>query len=347
MATDMTEIEAFVGRAEGDQFAVVQAKHIPQDKRQRSRLAEALINAGAVKKMLVLEKIDGADAERIGLDTYPLGHQTGEHTEDIVGQIAVASLAMNFLGSARSRGTKLLHHRSADLFSEVTWSDSRTYFEVGLKRSPNNQSFEMGSQFSHAYTQQPQVQIVTSDGFAILASVVPVSELVFSLPGKSCLMVVKLDNLNAGKGVGKRLAKSVDSRALLSPAGQLNLLALVKHVAASLHIAQASIATLMIAPAQGGDFVACEWINHGLSPTEQPHLATRLSSPSLLALSELGIKLGSIVQGFARVLPGVPLRIFHGDHFAEVLANGSGSSTVSQLINAQPVMHGRLFLAAL
>jgi hypothetical protein len=343
MATDMTEIEAFVGEAEGDQFAVVQAKHIPQDKRQRSRVAEALINAGAVKKMLVLEKIDGADAERIALDTYPHEHRTGEHTEDIVGQIAVAGLAMNFLGLARSQGTKLLHHRYADLFSEVTWSDSQTYFEVGLKRSPNNQSFEMGSQFSHAYTQQPQVQILTSDGFAILASVLPVSELVVALPGKSCVMVVKLENLNAGK----RLAKSADSRALLSPTGQLNLLALVKHVAASLHIAQASIATLMIAPAPGGDFVACEWINHGLGPTEQPHLATKLVSPSLLALSELGMKAGSIVQGFARVLPGVPVRIFHGNRFTEVLANSGGSNTVSQLINAKPVMHGRLFLAAL
>jgi hypothetical protein len=345
MATDMTEIEAFVGEAEGDRFAVVQAKHISQDKRQRSRVAEALINAGAVKKMLVLEKIDGADAERIALDTYPHEHRTGDHTEDIVGQLAVAGLAMNFLGLARSQGTKLLHHRNADLFSEVTWSDSQTYFEVGLKRSPNNLSFEMGSQFSHAYTQQAQVQIVTSDGFAILASVVPVSELVFSLPGKSCVVVVKLENLNAGKGPGKRLAKSVDSRALLSPAGQLNLLALVKHVAASLHIAQASIATLMIAPAPGGDFVACEWINHGLSPTEQPHLATKLSSPSLLALSELGMKAGSIVQGFARVLPGVPLRIFHGNRFTEVLANSGGSQTVSQLISAKPVMNGRLFLS--
>jgi hypothetical protein len=342
MATELTHLEAFVGSVEGDQFAVVQARHISEDKRQRSRIAQSLISTGAVKKMLVVEKIGGVDAERIDLDCYPIEHQSGQHSEDLVGQLAVTGLAMNFLSAGRNHGTKLLHHKSTDMFAEVTWSDSQTYFRIGVQQALNRQSFDMAPQLSHAYTKQPLAQIVTADGFTVLASVLPISELVLALPGKSFLLIVKLESLNAGK----RPSKGADKRTPLSPAGEVNLQALIKHVAASLHVAQASIATLLITSAVGGDFSAFEWVNN----EQNSYLATKITSPSLLALSELGITLGSIVQGFARVLPGVPLRISHHDGIAEVLAERGGSlgapRAVIQWIHAKPIMHGRLFFAA-
>jgi hypothetical protein len=334
----LRHIEGLIASVDGTSIAVMQAKQLPAERKIRQQLITNLALRSQISTFVIVENLDAANADRVAMDVER-GAPGGP--EDIVREVAAAGLAMNLLGVGGAKPIRQLLHTpsglSANLISHGGLLDAEVLLLRGQQPVPELLSFEQ----NHPYLQASQIAIQIPDGIKLNASLIPLSRAVTAEAGKSFALVVKAESLYETKAKGKKGSVRDPQPPALSDGAGKQLMALIKHIGASLHVSQANIQAYVMFPAADADFVAAQWVNR---TGESARLSTQLSPAGLLTLAEFAAYPGSVVQGYARVLPGVPTRVGQFDasgyRVVEILALTQG---VQQRVSAFPISFGKLY----
>jgi hypothetical protein len=339
MMEEKKSVEALVVRIEGRELAVLNSKNLSADRRSRDALLNGVRRSGQFSEFVVVEKFDSVSQELIAID---IERGTALQT-DLHFDLAAAALAkIVFRGAAASGISSYFLHRPSGVQAQVVHHPSKRgpdalaprllgeNFEVTLLRQGQANVANVALShldIRHAYLDSPSVKISLPEHGSITVSLLAASKCVYTEPGKAVVVALRADSL-----LGYKKKASLD----ISSMTQQTLIALVKHIAACLHIAQAAIKILLIWPSSDADFMAAQWLNEGPSA----FLQRTLSASAFVALAELANSPGTVVQGIARVLPGVPTRIAHQSGTVEVMASSYG---VTRAVRALPVSLGELF----
>jgi hypothetical protein len=329
-------VEALTVRIEDQLIAVLSTKQLPAERKLRQALLNGVGRSGQFDRFVVVEKFDAVNEELIAVDIekttleIAANDSAGSASSDLTIELAAAAMGkLQFKGGGNSVATCNFLHRPSGLQAFVQNHIGTPYaFEVTLLRKESARTSLRELELKHAYLESTAVKVALVDAPAFLVSLIAAHSTVYSETGKSVVVALRGDALSSSK----RKSQSHE----LSAAALQTLVALVKHVAASLHIAQASVQVLLIWPSQDADFKAAEWANDCLQPT----LKTTVSAGGLVALAELAGLPGSVVQGVARVLPGVPTRVAHAGGIVEMMASSTG---ITRTVRVLPVAQGKLF----
>jgi hypothetical protein len=366
----MNSIDTLVVQADAVFLGVVEAKQLPSDKRKRRHILQSISSNELIKHFVVVERFDAAGAEEISFDSESWGTSlagTGHRDSlvatpefgpepaadfklDIARDIAAAAAGVSLLGAGGNRGSKrFVHAATGCKATAVTYESGPEVkgamrlihsFDIHLTRLQPDADALLAFAQHHAYLQSPAVQIKLPDSPTILGSVLPASAMVFVPQGKTFLVAVKADSLATLKK--KRVLQPADLMTSTA-CGQIRLL--IKHLAASFHVAQSTIQLYIMFPAlsaeANADFIATEWMPHLGTSGE---LSATLSPEGKIALAEFAALPGSVVQTYARVLPGVPTRIGHiGERGYEVIEILSLPQAVQQRVNVRAISLGKVF----
>jgi hypothetical protein len=333
-------LEALTVRIESQLIAVLSTKQLPSERKLRQVLLDGVSRASEFGRFVVVEKFDAVHDELIAVDVENAalevmhgdrgGDSSGSGSSDLTFELAAAAMGkLQFKGASYLLATCNFLHRPSGLKAFVQNHIGTPHsFEVTLLRVENTRVSLRELELKHAYLELASVQIALADGPTLQVSLLAANLTVYSEAGKLVIVALRGDALTSSK-------KKSQSHEL-NAASQLQIIALIKHIAASLHIAQASVQVLLIWPSQDADFRAAEWVNDCL----QPALKWTVSAGGLVALAELASLPGSVVQGIARVLPGVPTRIRHLGGIVEMMASSTG---VTRTVRVLPVAQGKLF----
>jgi hypothetical protein len=347
-------VEALIVRIEEQEIAVLSAKSLPSDRRSRDALLDGVKRCGQFEQFVVVEKFDGVSQELIAVDleagrqirsTEKSDSSSGlfsDFLSDVHFDLAAAALAKlvsrgniavgstwHFLHRTSGIQAQVVHHAAKQRVDSLGLRSAGESFAVTLLRQPRP---SQGNQLSdleirHAYLDAPSVKVSLPEHGVMTVSVFSASHCVYAEPGKTVIVALRADTLAGSKKKGAFELGAI---------AQQKLVALIKHVAACLHIAQSAVQTLLIWPSQEADFYAAQWSNERAPAS----LHKLLSASALVALAELVNVPGSVVQGMARVLPGVPTRIAHSAGVVEIMATANG---VTRAVRALPVCQGKLF----
>jgi hypothetical protein len=329
-------VEALTVLIENRLIAVLSAKQLPLDRKARQALLNGVCLSGQFSKFVVVEKFDAVNDELIAVDiekatiaNSDLASQKLDNS-DVTFELAAAAMGkLQFKGGSKPIAICNFLHRPSGLQALVqNHAGTPHAFEVTLLRLESSRTSLRDLELKHAYLDAPTVKISTSDAPPVQASLLAAHGAVYSENGKSVIVALRGDELSG--------SKKKSSSQELNSAAQQAINALVKHIAACLHIAQATVQVLLIWPSTEADFRAAEW---GYD-SNQSVLKTDVSAGGLVALAELAGLPGSVVQGIARVLPGVPTRIAHAGGIAEIMATTTG---VTRTVRVLPVGQGKLF----
>jgi hypothetical protein len=329
-------VDALTVRIESQLIAVLSTKQLPSERKLRQALLNGVSRASEFDRFVVVEKFDAVHEELIAVDVEKAafevtdGDRGGGGSSDLTFELAAAAMGkLQFKGGGNLLATCNFLHRPSGLKAFVQNHIGTPHsFEVTLLRAGNTRVSLRELELKHAYLELASVQIALDDSPALQVSLLAAHLTVYSETGKLVIVALRGDALTSSK-------KKSQSHEL-NAASQLKIVALIKHIAASLHIAQASVQVLLIWPSQDADFKAAEWGNDCLQPT----LKWAVSAGGLVALAELASLPGSVVQGIARVLPGVPTRIRHLGGIVEMMASNTG---VTRTVRVLPVAQGKLF----
>jgi hypothetical protein len=329
-------VEALTVLIENQLIAVLNAKQLPSDRRAKQALLNGVRLSGQFSEFVVVEKFDAVNDELIAVDI----EKAAPESIDASGWLAASSdltleLAAAALGRLQFRGggapavkSNFLHRTSGVQALVQSHKGNPSSVEVTLLRAESSRTSLRDLELRHSYLDAATVKISLPDFPAIHASLLAAHSTVYSEAGKSVVLALKADALSGAK-------KKSQSHELSSTTQQA-LISLVKHIGASLHIAQSAVQVLLIWPSAEADFKAAEWVNDAATPL----LKTTVSAGGLVALAELAALPGSVVQAIARVLPGVPTRIAHASGVVEIMATSDG---VTRAVRALPVGQGKLF----
>jgi hypothetical protein len=336
MMEEKKSVEALVVRIEGRELAVLSSKNLSADRRSRDALLNGVRRSGQFSEFVVVEKFDSVSQELIAIDI----EQGTPLPTDLHFDLAAAALAkIIFRGAAASGSSSYFLHRPSGVQAQVVHHPSKRgpdalaprllgeSFEVTLLRQGLANLALNHLDIRHAYLDSPTIKVNLPEHGSITVSLLAASACVYTEPGKAIIVALRADSL-----AGYKKKASLD----ISSSAQQTLIALAKHIAACLHIAQAAIQILLIWPSTEADFLAAQWLNEGLGSSIQ----RTLSASAFVALAELANLPGTVVQGIARVLPGVPTRIAHQAGNVEVMASSIG---VTRAVRALPVSLGELF----
>jgi hypothetical protein len=329
-------IEALTVLIDDQLFAVLNAKQLPSDRRAKQALLNGVRLSRQFTQFVVVEKFDSVNDELIAVDIDRASSvDTGsgsEPTTDLTFELTAAALGKlhhrSSLALAPLATFNFLHHPSGVQAQVHTHAGSPTALDVTLLRVESSRTSLRNLELKHSYLDSATVKIALMDATSVQASLLAAHKTVYSEMGKSVVVALRADALSGSK-------KKNQTHDLNSAAQQV-LTALVKHIAASLHIAQSAVQVLLIWPSVEADFKAAEWLND----TSTTMLKSTVSAGGLIALAELAALPGSIVQAIARVLPGVPTRIAHAGGIVEIMATAAG---VTRAVKAIPVAQGKLF----
>jgi hypothetical protein len=331
-------IEALTVLIDDQLFAVLNAKQLPSDRRAKQVLLNGVRLSRQFDQFVVVEKFDSVNDELIAVDidkASPIDTGSGyESTADIAFELTAAALGKLHHRSGLAvaltpMATFNFLHRLSGVQAQIhTHAGNPTAFDVTLLRVESSRTSLRDLELKHSYLESATVKIPLLDATSVQASLLAAHKTVYSETGKSVVVALRADALSGSK-------KKNQSHELNSAAQQV-LMALVKHIAASLHIAQSAVQVLLIWPSVEADFKAAEWLND----TSTTMLKSTVSAGGLIALAELAALPGSIVQAIARVLPGVPTRIAHAGGIVEIMATAVG---VTRAVKAIPVAQGKLF----
>jgi hypothetical protein len=316
-------VEALTVRIENQQIAVLNAKQLPAERRLRQALLKGVRVSGQFQHFVVVEKLDAVSEELIAVDI-------DDTSVDLTFELAAAALAKQlFRSSSKAAIVCNFIHQPSGVHARVSGQTGMpSAFDVTLLRVESAQSSLSNLELKHAYLESPIVMVSMADAPAVAVSLLAAHKTVFAQPGKSVVVAMRGDALNG--------AKKKNQLHELNAAAQQQLMSLIKHIAASLHIAQVAVQVLLIWPSAEADFKAAEWVNEGGTPV----LNHDVSAGGLVSLAELASVPGSLVQTIARVLPGVPSRIAHASGIVEMMANNVG---VTRSVRVLPVAQGKLF----
>jgi hypothetical protein len=354
----MNSIDTLIVQTDGAFQGVIEAKNLPADKRKRRQVLQAIVSNGLIKHFVVVERYDAAGAEVIAIESEswsPIKAGTADsigwrESLDIARDVAIAATGVSLLGAGGGRGIKRFEHTpSGCAATAVTYESSLEIkgatrlvhsFDIHLARPTPDADALLAFEQQHAYLQSPAVQIKLPDTSSIAGSVLPAGAVVFVPKGKTFLIAVKAESLATAKK--KRPIEPAD---LMSPAANGQIRTLIKHVAASFHVAQSTLQLYVMFPAvaanANADFIATEWLPHAGASGE---LSVTLSPEGKIALAEFAALPGSVVQAYARVLPGVPTRIGHtGELGYEVVEILSLPQAVQQRVNVRAISSGKVF----
>jgi hypothetical protein len=329
-------VEALTVRIENQLIAVLNAKQLPSDRRAKQALLNGVGLSGQFAEFVIVEKFDAVSDELIAVDiekaTLAIADLDSLKTNgsDLTFELAAAAMGkLQLKGGSKAVAICNFLHRPSGLQALVQNHAGTPYaFEVTLLRMESERTSLRDLELKHAYLESATVKISTPEGPTVQASLLAAYEAVYSESGKSVVVALRGDSLSGSK-------KRTPSQEL-NAAAQQALNSLVKHIAASLHIAQATVQVLLIWPSQEADFRAAEWV----FDSNQSMLKTNVSAGGLVALAELASAPGSVAQGIARVLPGVPTRIAHAGGIVEIMATTTG---VTRTVRVLPVGQGKLF----
>jgi hypothetical protein len=333
---DAKFVEALTVRIENQLVAVLNAKQLPSDRRAKQALLDGVRLSGQFREFVVVEKFDAVNDELIAVDIEKAPLQSIDedgrpaNSGDLTLELAAAAFGrLQFRsGGASALASNFLHRTSGVKAQVLNHKGNSTSFEVTLLRAESSQTSLRHLELRHSYLDSATAKISLVDSTPIQASLLAAHTTVYSEAGKSVVLALRADALSG--------AKKKSQLQELNSASQQALVALVKHVGASLHIAQSAVQVLLIWPSAEADFKASEWVNDAAAPL----LKTTVSAGGLIALAELAALPGSIVQAIARVLPGVPTRIAHAGGVVEMMATGAG---VTRAVRVLPVGQGKLF----
>jgi hypothetical protein len=329
-------VEALTVLVENRHVAVLNAKQLPSERRAKQALLNGVRLSGQFSEFVVVEKFDAVNDELIAVDiekASPESSVAGEWlatTGDLTLELAAAALGrFLFRGGGASAVTTNFLHRPSGVKAQVqNHKGSPTSFDVTLMRAESSRTSLRDLELRHSYLDSATVTVSLADTTPIQVSLLTAHTTVYSEPGKAVVLALRADGLSGSK----KKSPSYE----LNSATQQVLMALAKHIGASLHIAQSSIQVLLIWPSAEADFKAAEWVNDAATPG----LKTTVSAGGLVALAELASMPGSVVQAIARVLPGVPTRIAHASGVVEMMASSAG---VTRAVRVLPVGQGKLF----
>jgi hypothetical protein len=329
-------VEALTVLIEDRLFAVLNAKQLPSDRRAKQALLNGVRLSGQFSEFVVVEKFDAVNDELIAVDIEKVTLATADldsvkaDSGDLTFELAAAAMGkLQFKGGTKPIAICNFLHRPSGLNALVqNHAGTPHAFEVTLLRQESSRAGLRDLELKHSYLDSATVKISIADAPQVQASLLAAHEAVYSENGKSVVVALRGDALSVSK------KKSTSQE--LNSAAQQAINVLVKHVAACLHIAQATVQVLLIWPSQEADFRAAEWV----FDSNQSALKTNVSAGGLVALAELASLPGSVVQGIARVLPGVPTRISHTGGIVEIMSTTTG---VTRTVRVLPVGLGKLF----
>jgi hypothetical protein len=332
---EQTFVEALTVLIENQLFAVLNAKQLPADRRVKQALFNGVRLSGQFSQFVVVEKFDAVSDELIAVDIEKalpesMDASGGFITGDLTLELAAAALGrLQFRGGGAPSVVSNFLHRLSGVQAQVHSQKGNAFaFDVTLLRAESAQTGLRDLELRHAYLDSATVKISLAEEMPIHASLLAAHNAVYSEAGKSVVVALRADALSGSK-------KKPQSPELSGATLQV-LVSLVKHIGASLHIAQSAVQVLLIWPSSDADFKAAEWVNDAASPV----LKTTISAGGLVALAELAALPGSVVQAIARVLPGVPTRIAHAGGIVEMMATSTG---VTRVVRVLPVAQGKLF----
>jgi hypothetical protein len=322
-------VDALTVLVENQLIAVLDAKQLPSDRRARQALLNGVRLSGQFNKFVVVEKFDAVNDELIAVDIDKPPLESITDTADLTLELAAAAFGrVQFRGGGSSVTCNFLHRASGVLAQVQNLKGSPHLFEITLLRTESSRTSLRDLELRHSYLDLATVKILLTDATPVHVSLLAAHTSVYSELGKSVVLALRADSLSGAKKKSQSLE--------LTSATQQALVALVKHIGASLHIAQSAVQVLLIWPSLEADFKAAEWIND----TAVPSLNSTVSAGGLIALAELAALPGSVVQAIARVLPGVPTRIAHASGVVEIMATSAG---VTRALRVLPIGQGKLF----
>lgn len=300
-------------RVGGQLIAVFDKQLLPTESREKLRVIRAALDGSGIDHWVVVEKMLAARAEVLELESLAERSSDFLHLHVVAAMVALSN---NVQGQHR-----VFHHLASGLWVRANIATNPTQ---SLATLVTYQCLR-----SAAMSVEPQQKIGSA---AVDISIITADQMLLEPKGVSLLVVVRRESL-ASAANGKTLVsgsatvhrKSLLSSAALTPVEALTAL---KHIAQNLQLPMPSVGLVVLYSHAEADIATQAW-RCGDKPTDKNALLSEsLPLSWLLALGELAVLPGTVIQTMIRGLPGVATR---------VAADGSGAASSITEVLAEPV----------